>query len=118
MPSEPEVRAESPTPLVRPWPQVFASLTLATGSLVLSGLYSKLHWKALFVSGRLRECVDGASFTAAVRVLDSLWFVKIAAAALALGFAIWALVRPRPFVPSIVAVVFAALALLRAGLLE
>ena len=87
-------------------------------SLVLSSLYSKLHWKALFVGGRLPESVDGASFTAAVQVLDNLWFVKIVAAALALGFAIWGLTATKPRGPNIIAVVFAVLVLARAAMLE
>ena len=109
---------ESQAPTLRPWPHVFASLCLALLSVVLSVLYSRLHWKSLFVGGSLPECMPSTALTAAIRVLDSLWLVKIVAGGLAVGFAVWGLVRTRPAWPNIAALVIAACALLRAGMVE
>jgi len=92
------------------WLAALASLGFAGLSLWLSRLYSTLHWKVLFGSGRLHECVDEASLTAAVQVLDQLWLVKALAAALGLALGFWSLARRSPRWPGLIALALASLA--------
>lgn len=100
------------------WPAL-VSLGFASISIWLSRLYSKLHWKVLYVvGGRPREWVETASFSAAVEVLDQLWLVKAFAALLALIFSLWGTTLVRPRWPGIIAVAAALVAASLAFTLE
>lgn len=100
------------------WPAL-VSLGFAGISVWLSRLYSKLHWKVLYVVGaRPREWVESASFSAAVEVLDQLWLVKALAALLALVFSLWGMARVSPRWPGLIAVAAALMAASLAFTLE